>query len=95
MLELVVRDKFPNLRTTTAFEQYVDNHFKSDNDKKDLKKVYGALSDDIHRPKMPIQKLDVTMSDLNGHQYKVLKHIWDNFAKNDPDNPAGSFLNFK
>ena len=31
------------------------------------------------------------MSDLNGHQFKVLKHIWDNFAKNDPDNPAGSF----
>ena len=44
---------------------------------------------------MPIQKLDVTMSDLNGHQYKVLEHIWDNFAENDPDNPAGSFLNFK
>lgn len=95
MLELVVRDQFPNVNTTLAFKKYVDTYFKADIDKEDIKKVYGALSDDIHRPKMTIQKLDVTMSDLNGHQYKVLKHIWDTFAKNDPNNPAANFLLFK
>lgn len=96
MLEIVVKNEFPNAKSyTNALKSYIQKHFAGHKDQIDLEKVYSALSTDIHRPKMPYEKLVVSQSDVNGNQYTVLEHMWKFFAQNDPSNPAGNFLKFE
>lgn len=79
MLEDYVRNRFPQLKTTTdAFDEYIKQKYSDPRLVKRYKGVFNTMSEFIHCPSLPESgKLKIQKSSLNTmNQFDVLKDIW-------------------